>query len=129
MTKKITGQVFRIDPPKPSRYGDTYYRRLHINILHNGLIAGYAYADVAQSYKNYAYWRPIIDAGIGATIEFELRGGRGKIINCDVKPTFATAIELNKNNVSKVFETANKALEKAKEIQEQEINNKQQNLL
>lgn len=67
----MRAKLVKIDPPKSSRNGDVQFQRLHFQ-LQDG---SYAMTDVVSTFRNYAWWQPVIEAGIGTWIDgVELKG-------------------------------------------------------
>ena len=60
----MKARITKIDEPRVSRNNDVAFRRIHF-ILENG---SYAMTDVVSTYRNYRFWEPVIESGIGTYI-------------------------------------------------------------
>lgn len=67
--------IRKIGNLKSSRNGNVYFRRISF-ILEDG---SWAMTDLISSYRNYARWKPIIEAGIGTKIRGVFEKSKGKI--------------------------------------------------
>lgn len=61
----MKAKIKKIYAPRFSRNGDVEFRRLNLE-LEDGT---FAMTDLVSSFRNFARWRPIILAGVGATID------------------------------------------------------------
>lgn len=60
----MTATVTKIDPPKISRYQDTFIR-----IYFKTEDYRWCQTDVVPTYRNFARWKLIIDSGVGTVVE------------------------------------------------------------
>jgi hypothetical protein len=72
--------VTKIDQLKMSRNGDAVFRRIYFR-LEDG---SWAVTDVVSSFRNFKYWRPVIEAGVGSSIGGVELLAQGKV-NADSK--------------------------------------------
>lgn len=61
----MKAKIKKIYAPRFSRNGDVEFRRLNLE-LEDGT---FAMTDLVSSFRNFARWRPIILAGVGASID------------------------------------------------------------
>lgn len=67
----MTGKLVKIQPLTESRNGDVTYTRLHFELSDGG----FAMTDVVPKFRNYRYWKPVIEKGVGTVItNFHLKG-------------------------------------------------------
>ncbi len=58
------GEIIKIHPLKPTRYGNKYYRRIEVK-LDNG---DWVKTDIVQGFRNAKRWQIGIDYGVGARV-------------------------------------------------------------
>lgn len=71
----MIGTVKKIDPPKISKRGMIEYKRIHIE-LEDG---NWAMTDIISTFRNYQYWEPVIEFGVGAILDGLILLGKSKI--------------------------------------------------
>ena len=65
MKAKITA----INKPRISRNNDVFFQRLRMQIFsEDNQFMGHAFTDLVSSFRNFANWKPVIQAGIGTWI-------------------------------------------------------------
>ena len=60
----IRARITKIDKLKMSRNNDVAFQRISF-ILENG---SFAMTDVVSTYRNYRFWKPVIESGVGTYI-------------------------------------------------------------
>lgn len=55
----------KINKPRFSRNGDQFFQRIHLQ-LETG---AHAMTDLVSSFRNFANWKPVIDAGPGTWMD------------------------------------------------------------
>lgn len=71
----MTGKIVKIDPIKMSRNNDVAFRRVYFE-LQDG---SWAATDLVSTFRNYARWKPIVEAGVGTIIDGLRLKGKDKI--------------------------------------------------
>lgn len=71
----MKAKLTKIEHTKTSRNGDVAFQRLHLT-LEDG---GFAMTDVVSSFRNYRYWKPVIESGVGTHITGVKLKGLSKI--------------------------------------------------
>lgn len=87
--KTMKAKLTKISHRKMSYNGDVDYYRLNFQ-LEDG---SFAQTDVVPSYRNYAWWEPIVMAGVGTVIDHVmLRPSlKAKKIDADCQPVITKA--------------------------------------
>lgn len=60
----MKAEITKIDELKASAHYPVAFRRIYFK-MEDG---SWAVTDVVPSYRNYRYWKPVIEAGVGTTI-------------------------------------------------------------
>ena len=92
----MTGIVTKIDPPKENSWHSGVFIRVYFKI-DDGT---WAQTDVVPGFRNYAYWKSIIEAGPDTRVTHLTYKSRAKI-DADCKPQITK--EFNKENKQDSF--------------------------
>jgi len=71
----MKAQIVKIDDPKTSRNGDAIFYRVKLKLENNDFVM----TDIVPTYRNFAWWRPILQAGVGTWIDGVALKCAGKI--------------------------------------------------
>lgn len=71
----MKAQIIAIDQPKASRNGDVTFYRVKFK-LEDGT---FAMSDIVPRYRNFAYWRSVLQSGVGTWIDNVFLKSPGKI--------------------------------------------------
>ncbi len=67
--------LYKIDPLKEARKGALAFRRLYFHLADGN----WAATDVVANFRNYTYWKPVIESGIGTIIDGIFMKSKNKI--------------------------------------------------
>ena len=61
----MKAKITKVNKPRFSRNGDVFYQRVHFQ-LQDGR---FAMTDLVSSFRNFAWWKPIIESGPGTILD------------------------------------------------------------
>lgn len=61
----MKAKITKINQPRISRNNDVAFHRIHLQ-LEDG---SHAMTDLVSSYRNFAWWKPVIQAGVGTWVD------------------------------------------------------------
>lgn len=67
--KHMKAKITAVNKPRISRNNDVFFQRLRMQIFsEDNQFLGHAFTDLVSSFRNFANWKPVIEAGIGTWI-------------------------------------------------------------